>query len=90
MFYGNVTELTTITPDKKFLPKDIYQSMVLDSVICCVDILAVRYNTITQQKECLLVERSSEPVKGVWWLPGNVFRGRKSQLYGFDWIYLNV
>jgi ADP-ribose pyrophosphatase YjhB (NUDIX family) len=47
--------------------------MVLDSVICCVDILAVRYNTITQQKECLLVERGSEPVKGVWWLPGNVF-----------------
>ena len=70
LFYGNITELTTITPERKFLPKELYSAMVLDSVICCVDILAVRYNAVTQQKECLLVERGSEPVKGVWWLPG--------------------
>jgi len=26
--------------------------------------------------ECLLVERGSEPVKGVWWLPGGrIYKG---------------
>jgi len=70
LFYGDMTELTTITKERKFLPKDVYGTMVLDSVICCVDILAVRVNEETGKKECLLVERGSEPVKGVWWLPG--------------------
>ena len=76
LFYGDLTELTTITPERKFLPKELYSAMVLDSVICCVDILAVRHNTMTKQKECLLVERGSEPVKGVWWLPGTSMFGR--------------
>lgn len=58
--------------------------MVLDSVICCVDILAVRYNAVTQQKECLLVERGSEPVKGVWWLPG------KQNVDKHDHVYFNI
>ena len=44
LFYGNQHELTTITSSRTFLPKDIYRTMVLDSVICCVDILAVRIN----------------------------------------------
>ena len=70
LFYGDVAELTTITKERKFLPKDVYGTMVQDSVICCVDILAVRVNDETGKKECLLVERGSEPVKGVWWLPG--------------------
>lgn len=39
-----------------------------DAVVCCVDIVLVR--TTSGRKECLLVERSSEPVKGVWWWPG--------------------
>jgi len=69
LFYGDVGELTTITKERRFLPKDVYGTMVLDSVICCVDILAVRVNG-NGKKECLLVERGSEPVKGVWWLPG--------------------
>ena len=77
LFYGDLTELTTITPERKFLPKELYSAMVLDSVICCVDILAVRHNTMTKQKECLLVERGSEPVKGVWWLPGTFIFGRR-------------
>jgi ADP-ribose pyrophosphatase YjhB (NUDIX family) len=34
-----------------------------------VDCLLVR-TTREGKKECLLVLRSSEPVKGVWWLPG--------------------
>ena len=70
LFYGDVAELTTITKERKFLPKDVYSTMVQDSVICCVDILAVHINEKSGQKECLLVERGSDPVKGVWWLPG--------------------
>ena len=38
--------------------------------MCCCDIILVRYNPETKRKECLLVERASEPVKGVWWWPG--------------------
>jgi ADP-ribose pyrophosphatase YjhB (NUDIX family) len=37
--------------------------------MCCVYCLLVQ-TTNTGKKECLLVLRSSEPVKGVWWLPG--------------------
>ena len=70
LFYGNVDELTKITDQRKFLPKEIYSKMVLDAVVCCVDCLIVRTNASSGTKECLLVERSSEPVKGVWWLPG--------------------
>jgi hypothetical protein len=69
LFYGDVTELTTITDERRFLPKDVYGKLVRDAVVCCVDILAVRVG-LNGKKECLLVERGSEPVKGVWWLPG--------------------
>lgn len=35
-----------------------------------------RFNPLTNRKECLLVERATEPVKGVWWLPGGrLFKG---------------
>jgi len=74
LFYSDPAELTTITKDRRFLPKDVYATIVQDSVVCCVDILAVRTTTSStgrnKKKECLLVERGSEPVKGVWWLPG--------------------
>jgi colanic acid biosynthesis protein WcaH len=69
LFYGNVKELTTITESRKFLPSEMYGKLVRDCVVCCVDCLIVRVSA-SGKKECLLVERSSEPVKGVWWLPG--------------------
>ena len=68
LFYGDIKELTTITKSRKFLPGDLYGSLVRDCVVCCVDCLLVRQRAGV--KECLLVLRSSEPVKGVWWLPG--------------------
>lgn len=70
LFYGDVKELTTITDKRKFLPKEVYATLVRDSVVCCVDIVLVRLNHRMKRKECLLVERSSEPVRGVWWWPG--------------------
>jgi hypothetical protein len=71
LFYGDdIDALTVITESRRFLPKEVYQHMVWNSVICCVDILAVRVNHEKRKKECLLVLRGSEPVKGVWWLPG--------------------
>lgn len=69
MFYGDVRELTTITDSRKFLSSDLYGKLVRDCVVCCVDCLIVR-RTDAGSKECLLVKRSSDPVKGVWWLPG--------------------
>ena len=69
LFYGNVDELTTITASRKFLPEDLYGKLVRDCVVVCVDIVLVR-TTKDGRKECLLVKRSSEPVKGVWWWPG--------------------
>ena len=69
LFYGDISQLTTTSPSQKFLDNSIYAQLVRDCVICCVDILLVRISP-QGTKECLLVERASEPVKGVWWLPG--------------------
>ena len=68
LFYGNKEQLCTITKDAKFLPSEVYATLVQDAVVCCVDILLVRKKGHT--KQALLVERSTEPAKGFWWLPG--------------------
>mmetsp|Transcript_25361 Transcript_25361/g.58987 ORF Transcript_25361/g.58987 Transcript_25361/m.58987 type:complete len:252 (-) Transcript_25361:242-997(-) len=76
LFYGDKNELKTVTESRKFLPGDLYGRMVRDCVVCCVDCLVVRFNPQLQRKECLVVLRASEPVKGVWWLPGGrLFKG---------------
>ena len=69
LFYGDLNQLTEITDARKFLPKEVYGPMVRYAVVCCVDILLVRVNE-QGLKQALLVERSSEPGKGFWWLPG--------------------
>lgn len=49
----------------------MYASIVRDTVVCCVDIVLVRRNAASGgRRECLLVERSAEPAKGLWWWPG--------------------
>lgn len=70
LFYGDQTQLTTVTDRRKFLPKEIYGDLVRDTVVCCVDLILVRQQRGGAKKECLLVLRSSEPAKGIWWLPG--------------------
>jgi ADP-ribose pyrophosphatase YjhB (NUDIX family) len=70
LFYGDESALTTITEQRKYLPAEIYAKLVRDAIVCCCDIVLVRYNSELKRKECLLVERSTEPVKGLWWLPG--------------------
>lgn len=76
LFWGDVTSLTAIPEKNKFLPADMYGHMVRDCVVCCVDCLIVRFNPLTKRKECLLIERASEPAKGIWWLPGGrLFKG---------------
>ncbi|KAG7343203.1 NUDIX hydrolase domain-like protein [Nitzschia inconspicua] len=69
LYYGDISQLTTVTQSRKFLPSEVYGKLVRDCVVCCVDCLLVRTSK-EGKKECLLVLRSSEPVKGVWWLPG--------------------
>jgi colanic acid biosynthesis protein WcaH len=68
LFYGDESALTTITDSRRFLPKEVYRIMVQHAVVCCVDVLVVRQSS--GKMECLLVERSSEPAKGLWWFPG--------------------
>jgi len=69
LFYSDdITALKKITPSRKYLADDIYAKMVRDAVIVCVDIILVRRSA--NKKECLLIKRSSEPVKGHWWMPG--------------------
>lgn len=76
MFWGDPVALTKTTEERKFLPKEFYGKMVQDCVVCCVDCLVVRYNPLTKRRECLLVERASEPAMGLWWLPGGrMFKG---------------
>ena len=70
MFWGDIATLTETSEKRKFLPEEFYGQMVRDCVICCVDCVVVRFNTLTRRKECLLVERATEPARGIWWLPG--------------------
>jgi len=76
LFWGPVETLTQTPQSKKFLPSEVYSKLVRDCVVCCVDCVIVRHNPLTNRKECLLLERSTEPAKGLWWLPGGrLFKG---------------
>ena len=69
--YGDEKTLTTVHDRCKFLESDLYAAVVRNTVVCCVDILLVRRNPQKGgRRECLLLERASEPAKGLWWLPG--------------------
>ena len=71
LFYdADVKALTMTSSTQKFLPSELYAQMVRDCIICCVDCIIVRASPISGLKECLLVERGTEPVKGTWWWPG--------------------
>lgn len=70
LYYGDKAALTAIHERCKFLESDLYANVVRNTVVCCVDIVLVRRNTTTGRRECLLVERASEPAKGLWWWPG--------------------
>jgi colanic acid biosynthesis protein WcaH len=46
------------------IPVSLYQQIVDKMPIPCVDLV------ITQHNKILLVQRTQEPAKGLWWLPG--------------------
>lgn len=46
------------------IPAEEYMKMVENLPIVCIDIV------LTDGKRALLVKRSEEPAKGLWWLPG--------------------
>jgi len=76
LYYGDESTLHQTSQSKKRLPKELYSYMVQNSIICCVDILLIRTNPMTKKEECLLVQRATEPVKGLWWYPGGrMFKG---------------
>jgi colanic acid biosynthesis protein WcaH len=69
LFYAERDILTTIHPRCKFLEEDLYANVVRNTVVCCVDIVLVRRGS-NGRRQCLLVERASDPAKGIWWWPG--------------------
>uniref|UniRef100_A0A7S1G188 Nudix hydrolase domain-containing protein n=1 Tax=Corethron hystrix TaxID=216773 RepID=A0A7S1G188_9STRA len=76
LFYGDRTVLSTTKKEWTFLPKDVYSEVVHNCIVACVDCVVVRTNIYTGIEECLLVERSDDPAKGLWWLPGGrIFKG---------------
>lgn len=77
LFYDDdIAALTEVKPERKFLPGDFYEIMVRDCIICCVDCVVIRKNEHNGKRECLLVERSDEPAKGLWWWPGGrIYKG---------------
>lgn len=70
LFYGDEKNLTTVKESARYLPEEVYGKLVRDCIVCCCDIVLVRYNKELKANECLLVERASEPAKGLWWWPG--------------------
>eukprot|EP00980_Cylindrotheca_fusiformis_P000312 scaffold73_cov118-Cylindrotheca_fusiformis.AAC.8 len=70
LYYGDIQRLTTIPDSRRYLPSEIYGELVRKCVVCCVDVVIVRKYGRLQKKQCVLVERASDPAKGVWWWPG--------------------
>tara|TARA_B110000305_G_C19244757_1_gene541757 strand:+ start:82 stop:858 length:777 start_codon:yes stop_codon:yes gene_type:complete len=70
-YYGDsAKQLQTIPDGIRRLPDEFYGKLVQSCVIACCDCLIVRVNKLTDERECLLVERKDEPAKGLWWFPG--------------------
>ncbi|GMI21167.1 hypothetical protein TrRE_jg10923 [Triparma retinervis] len=60
----------------RHLPDDFYKKYVHSCIVNTVDCVIVRVNTITNQKEFILVERKDQPAKGMFWFPGGrMFKG---------------
>lgn len=47
-----------------FIPQDLYNQILLNIPIACVDIALVSHGKV------LLVKRNDAPAKGQWWVPG--------------------
>lgn len=48
----------------KFIPQDLYDDILTNMPIACVDIAIVAHGKV------LLVKRGDAPAKGEWWVPG--------------------
>jgi colanic acid biosynthesis protein WcaH len=57
---------STFVPDPSslFIPQDLYNQILLNVPIACVDIALVSHGKV------LLVKRNDAPAKGQWWVPG--------------------
>jgi len=73
--------LTTTEKHNKYLPDDFYKKYVHSCIVNCVDCVIVRVNTITGEREFILVERKDQPAKGMFWFPGGrMFKGEVSRM----------
>lgn len=73
LFYGmDQKALTTVKPEYKRLPTELYQQVVELLPILCIDLAVER----PSDGKFLLVKRGAEPAKGLWWVPGGrIFKG---------------
>mmetsp|Transcript_15842 Transcript_15842/g.31526 ORF Transcript_15842/g.31526 Transcript_15842/m.31526 type:complete len:257 (-) Transcript_15842:1779-2549(-) len=70
LFYGDEEKLSQVERDNDKLPSSFYQQFIQNCVTTSVYCVIVRVNRVTDRRECILVERKEEPVKGKWWFPG--------------------
>lgn len=67
LFYSmDQKALTTVRPEEKRLPAELYQHVVELLPILCIDLAVER----PSDGKLLLVKRGSEPARGFWWPPG--------------------
>ncbi|GMI42239.1 hypothetical protein TrCOL_g4128 [Triparma columacea] len=75
-YYGDKKMLTNTEEHNMHLPDEFYKKYVHSCIVNTVDCVIVRVNTITNQKEFILVERKDQPAKGMFWFPGGrMFKG---------------
>ena len=46
------------------IPQNIYNTIITNMPIACVDVVIFHNNSV------LMVKRKDEPAKGEWWIPG--------------------
>jgi len=73
---ATMRRLTTVHPEYRRLPLELYEQCVANLVIVCVDVILQRKS----DRKLLLFLRRDPPAKGIWWWPGGrMFRGETFQ-----------
>jgi len=67
-----VERMTTVNPEYRHLPSEVYSQAVANLPIVCIDIICQR----ASDGKILLLLRRDKPVANVWWFPGGrMYRG---------------
>lgn len=59
-----INRLIPQSDSSKFIPQELYNQILVNMPVACVDIALVSHGSV------LLVKRKDAPAKGEWWVPG--------------------